>query len=567
MSVSFRSDSHALSSEPATGSVPAQLDVLIVGAGFSGLYLLYRMRELGLNARVVEAGAGVGGTWYWNRYPGARCDVESMQYSFSVFDDLQHDWTWSELYSGQPEILRYANHVADRYDLRREIHLNTRVTAAWFDESAAHWRVETDQDERISARFLVMATGCLSTTRVPDFPGLDEYRGNTYHTGKWPHEPVDLTGQRIGVIGTGSSAIQAIPVIAEQAGHVTVFQRTPNYSIPSRNGPMTAEYDQQWKSRYAQLREEARWSRNGIVTDRNEQGAMELSAADRQAVYEARWETGGTQFLAAFNDLIFDAAANESCAEFVRGQIRSIVKDAKAAELLAPKDYPIGTKRICVDTRYFETFNRDNVELVDIKDAPIERLTAVGLSAGGKDYQFDSIVFATGFDAMTGTLASIDIRGRQDLALVDKWSAGPRTYLGLTVEGFPNMFMITGPGSPSVLSNMMVSLEQHVDWVSNLIGHMHTHGLQTIDANRDAEDDWVEHVDEVAYKTLYPQAASWYMGANIPGKPRLFMPYIGGVGVYREKCDAIAAQSYTGFSFDAAPATDEQTPAITRLSA
>ena len=544
-------------------NIPASLDVLIVGAGFSGLYLLQRMRQLGLSARALEAGSGVGGTWYWNRYPGARCDVESMQYSYSVFGDLQQEWKWSELYSGQPEILEYANHVADRFDLRREIHVDTRVTATHFDAASDTWRVETERGDRIEARFVIMATGCLSTARVPDFPGNDDYKGNTYHTGHWPHEPVNFAGQRVGIIGTGSSAIQAIPVIAEQAGHLTVFQRTPNYSIPSRNGPMTEEYEQSWKSDYDNLREQARQSRNGLVTDRDARNAVDVPADERRSIYQARWETGGTQFMAAFNDLATNAQSNETAAEFVREQIRDIVKDPVAGELLAAKDYPIGTKRICVDTHYFETFNRDNVKLVDISERPIDRLTETGVVANGEHYEFDSIVFAPGFDAMTGTLAAIDIQGRDGCKLAEKWAAGPRTYLGLTVESFPNMFMITGPGSPSVLSNMMTSIEQHVDWVSDLLGYMKDEGLNTVDAQKGAEDDWVLHVNEVAYKTLYPKAASWYMGANIPGKPRIFLPYIGGVGTYRAKCDEVAADGYRGFDFD----REDSQHAETRLSA
>ena len=529
---------------------PNELDVLIVGAGFSGLYLLHRMRKLGLHARALEAGSGVGGTWYWNRYPGARCDVESMQYSFSVFDELEQGWKWSELFSGQPEILAYANHVADHFDLRREVHFNTRVTHTHFDEAQAVWRVRTEHGDKLLARFVVMATGCLSNARMPELDGMDDYSGNTYHTGQWPHEPVDLSGQRVGIVGTGSSAIQAIPVVAEKVEHLTVFQRTPNYSIPSRNAEMPSDYAQEWKADYTARRETARQSPNGIVTKRNEVGAMEVPEEERQAVYADRWQLGGTQFMAAFKDLIVDDAANESAAEFVRAQIRTTVSDPQTAELLAPKGYPIGTKRICVDTHYFETFNRPNVLLVDIKDNPIERLTKTGLEVNGESFEFDSIIFATGFDAMTGALNKIDIRGREGQSLQHKWEAGPRTYLGLTVTDFPNMFMITGPGSPSVLSNMIVSIEQHVDWISDLLAHMQANDLTTIDATTEAQDDWVAHVNEVAHKTLYPRAASWYMGANVPGKPRIFMPYIGGVGAYRERCDAVSANGYEGFEFD-----------------
>jgi cyclohexanone monooxygenase len=545
------------SSKTITAKAKARdVDVIVVGAGFAGLYLLHKLRALGLRTRVFEGAGDVGGTWYWNRYPGARCDVESMQYSYSFSEELQQEWNWSELYSGQPEILKYAQHVAERFDLRRDIDFDTLVTAAHFDEENRRWNVATDQGENVSAQFLVMATGCLSSTQIPDFEGLESYAGKTYHTGDWPHEGVDFTGQRVAVIGTGSSAIQAIPVIAEQAGHLTVFQRTPNYSIPTRNGPMTPEYEQSWKSGYANFRTEARQTRVGILNDLNDVSALDVPETERQEVYEKRWEIGGTYFMASFNDLAINQGSNDTAAAFVRGKIRDIVDDPDTGELLAAKSYPIGTKRICVDSQYFETFNRDNVALVDVSEAPIEKLTPSGLTTGGQDFEFDAIVFATGFDAMTGTLLKIDIQGRGGLTLGEKWQAGPRTYLGLMAQGFPNMFMITGPGSPSVLSNMMVSIEQHVDWLVDSIEHLRAGHIDTIEPKQEAEDAWVEHVNEVAYQTLYPRANSWYMGANIPGKPRLFLPYIGGVGVYREKCDAVAANGYEGFALEAARQPD-----------
>jgi len=539
----------AQTSESRAGAQPsgAEIDVVVVGAGFSGLYLLHRLRGLGVTAKAFEAGSGVGGTWYWNRYPGARCDVESMQYSYSFSDELQQEWSWSERFSAQPEILRYANHVADRFDLRRFIQFDTRVMSAHFDEHDRRWTVKTDRGDVVRARFCIMATGCLSTARLPDFKGRDTFRGNVYHTGEWPHEEVDFTGQRVAVIGTGSSGIQAIPVIAEQAAHLTVFQRTPNYSIPSRNGPMPPEYERWWKENYAEHRAKARMSPNGNFHARNEARALEVDEAERHRVYEERWQAGGSTFVGAFRDLFTSREANDTAAEFVREKIRQIVKDPEVAELLAPKDYPIGTKRICVDSHYFETFNRENVTLVDAKRNPIEEITPTGLIAGGRAYEFDSIVFATGFDAMTGTLLKIDIRGRNGATLREKWAAGPRTYLGLMVAGFPNMFTITGPGSPSVLSNMMVSIEQHVDWISDCLAHMRSSGVEVMEATLEAEDAWVDHVNQVAHKTLYPSAASWYMGANIPGKPRIFMPYIGGVGAYRKKCDTVAANGYEGF--------------------
>ena len=528
-------------------TVPATLDVVIVGAGFGGMYMLHRLRGLGLSAIVFDTASGVGGTWYWNRYPGARCDVESMQYSYSFSKEIEQEWTWSEIFAGQPEILRYANFVADKLDLRRDICFETKVTDAVFDPATHRWSVRTNRGDVTSARYCIMATGCLSTARRPDFPGAETFKGATYHTGHWPHEGVDLSGLRVGVIGTGSSAIQAIPVIAQQAAHVTVFQRTPNFSIPSRNGPMTPDYEQSWKSVYPARRAEARMTRNGVLANPNDKSAIETPEAERLATYEQRWASGGTTFMAAFNDLIFNKASNDTAAEFVRGKIKQMVKDPVKAELLAPTNHPIGTKRICVDTDYYLTYNRPNVDLVDVRNNPIQALTAKGLRAGEKEYEFDAIIFATGFDAMTGALTRINIVGRDNKTLADEWHAGPRTYLGLMSAGFPNLFMITGPGSPSVLSNMMVSIEQHVDWITDCLAAIAARQCDCIEATQAAQDAWVDHVNQVAHKTLYPAANSWYMGANIEGKPRVFMPYIGGVGAYRVKCDEIAANGYPGF--------------------
>jgi cyclohexanone monooxygenase len=533
-------------------SAAAPVDAVIVGAGFSGLYLLHRLRGLGFTTRVFERGGDVGGTWYWNRYPGARCDVESMQYSYSFDSDLQREWHWPEKFSAQPDILAYANHVADRFDLRREIDFDTEVTAAHFDEDAQRWRIETDAGERVSARYFVMATGCISTAQIPDIEGLSDYRGDTYHTGNWPHEKVDFTGQRIAVIGTGSSGIQAIPVLAEEAAHVTVFQRTPNYSLPSQNVPMSPAYEREWKDNYQSRRAEMRYTAHGSIKELNDEPAMSVNEDRRQQVYQERWDIGGAGYLGSFNNILTDQAANDTASEFVRQQIRRIVKDPETAELLAPKTYPIGTKRICVDSGYFETYNRDNVELIDISGGPVERITSTGLVANGRTFEFDSIVFATGFDAMTGTLFNVDIRGRGGQALKEKWRAGPRTYLGLMSEAFPNMYMITGPGSPSVKSNMLTSIEQHVDFVTDSLIHMREHGFESMEPEREAEDGWVDHVQKTANRTLFPRANSWYMGANIPGKPRLFMPYIGGVGRYRRICEEIVAEDYKGFRFDSA---------------
>ena len=536
-------------------SIRRKLDVIVVGAGFAGLYMLYRLRRLGLSTRVFEAADGIGGTWYWNRYPGARCDVESMDYSYSFSDKLQQEWRWTERYASQPEILRYIDHVANRFDLRRDIQLSTRVTEAVFDEAASRWKIRTDRGDEVSARFVIMATGCLSAPQAPPFPGLDSFESKWYQTSNWPHEGVDFNGQHVAVIGTGSSAIQSIPLIAQQAAHLFVFQRTPNFSIPAHNGPLEPTYEQEVKSSYAEFRERARESRIGFVVPLNDCSALSLSDEERRREYEARWRRGGLGFGFSFTDLLTDARANDTAAEFFRNKIRAIVRDPKVAEMLAPRDYPIGTKRMCVDTDYYDTFNRDNVTLVNLRETPIEVITPRGLRTSDTEYALDAIVFAIGFDAMTGALLNIDIRGRSGEKLQQKWAAGPRTYLGLAIAGFPNLFTITGPGSPSVLSNMIVSIEQHVDWIADCIAYLRERGGACIEAAPEAEEAWVEHVNEVGNATLYPRANSWYMGANIAGKPRIFMPYIGGVGTYRQKCDEVAAAGYEGFSITAGDKT------------
>ena len=523
-------------------------DAVIVGAGLAGLYMLHRLRQVGLSARVYEAGSGVGGTWHWNRYPGARCDVESMDYSYSFSDELQQEWTWTERYASQPEILRYINHVADRFDLRRDVQLSTRVTAAAFDESTNRWAIHTDRGDRVSAQFCIMATGCLSTAQVPPFKGLDTFTGRWYHTGHWPHEGVDFTGQRVGVIGTGSSAIQSIPLIARQAASLVVFQRTPNFSIPARNAPLDPEYERRMKANYAEYRRQARHSRVGFVVPSNDYSAMAAAPDVRHREYEDRWNRGGLGFTGAFADLLVARESNDTAAEFFRAKIRAAVRDPSVAETLVPKGYPLGTKRMCVDTDYYDTFNRDNVTLVDVNATPIDAITPRGVQTRDAEYDLESIVFATGFDAMTGALLSIDMRGRAGATLREKWGEGPRTYLGLAIAGFPNLFTVTGPGSPSVISNMIVSIEQHVDWIADCLAHLRAQGLGAIEATGDAEEAWVTHVNEVGHATLYPIANSWYMGANIPGKPRIFMPYVGGVGTYRQRCDAVAAKGYEGFT-------------------
>ncbi|MAI13397.1 MAG: cyclohexanone monooxygenase [Rhodospirillaceae bacterium] len=526
------------------------VDVVVVGAGFSGLYLLYRLRKAGFSTRVFERGGDVGGTWYWNRYPGARCDVESLQYSYSFDEQLQQDWHWPEKFSAQPDILAYANHVADRFNLKKDIEFNIEVKASWFDENLKTWKITTNTGEEINAQYFIMATGCISTTQIPNIKGLSDYVGDTFHTGDWPHEEVDFSGQSIAVIGTGSSGIQSIPVLAKQAKKLTVFQRTPNYSIPSQNEPMTKKYERSWKDVYSERRKEMRYSAHGSLKDLNDVPALSVDKDQRQELYTKRWAIGGTGFLGSFNDLLTNADANYTAAEYVRQQIKRVVKDKETAEILCPRSYPIGTKRICIDTGYFETYNRENVKLVDISKKPIQRLVTDGIIVDDQLYLFDSIIFATGFDAMTGSIFNVDIKGRDGLALKEKWIAGPKTYLGLMSASFPNLFMITGPGSPSVKSNMIMSIEQHVDLVIETLLSMRRKGLSVVEPDLEAENKWVDHVQEVANKTLFPQANSWYMGANIPGKPRLFMPYIGGVGAYRKICEEIVANNYRGFKFE-----------------
>ena len=525
-------------------------DAVVIGAGFAGLGMLRKLREEhGMSVQVYETGDGVGGTWYWNRYPGARCDSESYMYCFSFSKEMLQDWNWSGKYPEQPEILSYLNHVADRFDLRRNIQFNTRVTSARFLEDANLWEVETNQGDRVTSQFLITGIGCISSGNVPDIKGLDSFQGEQYHTGSWPHEEVDFAGKRVAVIGTGSSGIQSIPVIARQAEHLTVFQRTPQYTIPARHGTIDRKFlEKTVKPNYDDLMERARWSTGGFPMDRDERSALEISAAERLEIYEASWAEGGIRFLStSFKDVSTDRRANDTMAEFIRKKIREMVQDPETAEKLMPTDHPFGSKRPLIDTDYFETYNRENVELVDIRHSPIQEITPRGIRTDDQEFEFDMIVFATGFDAMTGTFFKMDIRGRDGLPLKEKWSEGPKTYLGLQTAGFPNMFMITGPGSPSVLSNMPVSIEQHIDWIADLLQHMREHDIKSVEAEADAEKAWVVHVNEVAEPTMFMQANSWYLGANIPGKPRVFMPYAGGVGTYRKKCNEVADNGYEGF--------------------
>ncbi len=531
----------------AAQKLEADFDAVIVGAGFGGLYMLHRLRGLGFTARVLEAGSGVGGTWYWNRYPGARCDVESVQYSYQFSNELQQQWDWTERYAAQPELLRYANHVADRFDLKRDIDFNTRVKSAAFDEAAGRWVVETGDGQRLSARYCIMATGCLSSPNLPDFKGLDSFAGDRYHTGYWPKQGVDFTGKRVAVIGTGSSAVQSIPIIAAQATQLTVFQRTPNYAVPAHNKALEADYIAKIKAEYPAMRARAKETMTGIDFDYSDRAALETSPEDRTREYERRWSHGGLWFLGAFKDLLVNQEANETCAEFVRAKIRSRVRDPEVARLLSPSN-TIGCKRLCVDIGYYETFNRGNVTLIDVSERPIEAITPEGVQAHGREHKVDAIVFATGFDAMTGALNRIDIRGRGGLPLREKWSAGPRAYLGVAMAGFPNLYTITGPGSPSVLSNMLPTIEQHVEWIADSMVYLRDRQLARIEAVPAAEDEWVGHVGEAASRTLRYTCSSWYLGVNIPGKPRVFMPYTGGYPKYVAKCNEVAAGGYAGFA-------------------
>jgi cyclohexanone monooxygenase len=540
----------------ARAAETGQFDAVVVGAGFAGLYMLHRLRGLGLSARVYEAGGGVGGTWYWNRYPGARCDVESMQYSFSFSEELDQEWTWSEKYSPQPEILGYANHVADRFGLRQDIVFDTRVTAARWDERAKRWQIETDRGDKVSAKFCIMAVGCLSAPNRPKFPGIEDFEGPVYHTGEWPHGGVDFRGLRVGVIGTGSSAIQSIPIIAEQATQLTVFQRTATWSVPAWNAALTPDYVKTVKADYPALRAKARARPTGFYFPFNMKPALEAGEDEREQCYEEAWQRGGLPFLGAFGDLLFEKSANDTIADFARDKIRSIVKDSATAELLCP-DNVFGCKRLCVDTGYYTTYNLPHVKLVDVSKTPIERITAHGIVVDGVEYPVDAIVSATGFAAMTGSFDKIAITGRDGLRLAEKWRAGPRAYLGLASAGFPNFFMITGPGSPSVLASMIQAIEQHVDWLADLIGHMRDIGAEKIEPTAADEDAWVEHVTEVSKVSLRSTCSSWYVGANIPGRPIVFMPYIGGFPIYVQKCNEVMSNGFEGFVLDGAAARNE----------
>ncbi len=537
-----------------TAGVPAVFDVVVVGAGFGGMYALHKLREQGLRVRALEAGADVGGTWHWNRYPGCRCDVPSVEYSYSFSKELEQQWEWTEIMAAQPEILRYAHHVADRFDLRRDIDFETRVSAAHYDDAGRGWRIETEDGRHLEARFFVLATGCLSTPNTPPIEGAEDFAGRVYHTGEWPCEGVDFRGVRVGIIGTGSSGVQAIPVIAEEAEHLTVFQRTPNYTLPAGNRPLPREDLQRARRSYEIIRRAERESQGGFVFGFGGGAAfiaptenlLETSEEERQAVMASE----GFAALRRYLDVATDAEANEMACEMYRELVRRRVKDPETAEGLSPRGYPLGCKRPVIDTGYLDTFNRDDVTLVDLRKGGIERILPNGLETAQGTYEIDALIYATGFDAMTGTILRIDIRGSRGASLREEWEAGPRSYLGLQVHGFPNLFTVTGPGSPSVLSNMIVSIEQHVDWIAECIAHLDANGLSRVEPEAEAQEAWVAHVNETAEGTMLtaPSCQSWYLGANIPGKPRIFMPYVGGVGEYRKTCDEIVADGYRGFA-------------------
>lgn len=537
-----------------------ELDVVIVGAGFGGLYALHRLRGLGLRVRVLEAGDGVGGTWYWNRYPGARCDVESIDYSYSFDEQLQQEWVWSERFATQPEILRYIEHVVERFDLARDIRLSTRVTSARWDEAGARWQIGTENGARLVARYCVMAMGNLTAVNAPPFPGLDRFAGTTLHSARWPAEGVDFTGRRVGIVGTGSTAIQMIPLVAESAEHLLVFQRTPNFSMPARNRPWTPDALAAVKRGYAERRARASRSPAWVPLEAASRSLLDASEEERHAAFMEGWREGGSQALMAqFRDVMTDERANGVAAEFARDRIRELVHDPATAELLCPKDYALGGKRVCVDSGYYETYNRENVTLVDVRSAPIRELTPTGLrTEAGEEFAFDTLILATGFDAMTGALLAVDPVGRDGLTLREAWAEGPQTYLGLSVAGFPNMFIVAGPGSPSVLTNMVAAVEQHGDWIAECITTLDARDVTAIEATREAQEDWVAHNEQVAAGSMRTQGNSWWQGANIPGKPRVFMVYLGGAVAYRERCDAVAAAGYDGFTLSTGTSRDDR---------
>jgi len=530
-------------------------DAVVVGAGMAGLYSLHRLRAMGFRAVALEQGDGVGGTWFWNRYPGCRCDVPSLEYSFGFSPELEQEWEWTEVFPSQPEIERYLNHVADRFDLRRDIRLGTTVTGATYDEAAHSWQVATDTGDTVTGRFLILATGALSVPQIPAIPGLADFEGELIYTSMWPRTPVDLAGKRVGLVGTGSSGVQATPELADMAGHLTVFQRTPTFTWPSHNGPLDPEVQRETKAHYRELRAGQRANPGGVT---GSTGAIILQTAEPRHILEATeaerlevLEAMGWDGTRVWADALTDPEANEAACELYREMVRRTVRDPELAESLAPRGFPMHCKRPVIDSHYFETFNRDDVTLVDLRRGGIERVDATGIQTGQGHFDLDVIVLATGFDGMTGAATRIDLRGRGGRLLREEWAAGPRSYLGLQSAGFPNLFTVTGPGSPSVLANVVVGIEQHVEWITDCMAHMREVGLVEVEPTVAAQDAWVEHVNELAAGTMMvsPACSSWYLGANIPGKPRVFMPYAGGLNRYIAECDAVVADGYRGFVF------------------
>lgn len=537
-------------STPEAGRTAERFDVVVIGAGFSGMYALHRLRQQGRRVVCLEAGDGVGGTWYWNRYPGARVDIESMQYSYSFDEDLQQEWSWSEHFSPQPDLEAYANHVADRFDLREDIRFETRVDELTFDESADEWHVGTVWGDHFIARHVVAATGSLDVSNVPDWPGLDRFRGEAYHTSRWPKQGVDLAGKRVGLIGTGSTGIQITPEVAAVAEHLTVFQRTPNFSLPSRNRKLDPEYVRDWKENYPERRKQILDTHGAVLMSNvaEQRSIFDYSEEEREQVMESAWNArNGLEFIRTFTDTSSDPKANEILAEFVRTKIRSIVHDPETAELLCPKTYPIGGKRICIDSGYYQTFNRDNVSLVDVRTHPIEEVTESGLRTTASEHDLDVLIFATGFDAMTGSMLRMNVTGVGGARLADHWADGPRTVFGLMTAGFPNLFMVHGPGSPSVLAQMITTGEWQVDWILRTIDHLEENGISRFGATPAQESEWTAEVDAAAARTMHSRTDSWYTGANIPGKPRTLLMYVGGFQRYSDWCTRAAAEGYTGF--------------------
>lgn len=534
----------------STSTPTRNVDVVVVGAGFAGLRALHTLRAQGRQVAVLEAADGIGGVWYWNRYPGARCDIESYDYSYSFSPELEQEWRWTQRYATQPEILRYIEHVADRFDLRRDVHLRQRVARCCWDDKSGRWSVETESGERWGARFLIWAVGNLSATKRPNLPGLSSFTGRVLHTAEWPHMPVDVTGLRVGVIGTGSSGMQSTPILARDAAHVTVFQRTPNFSVPAMHAAITDEQDAAVKADYAARRARILASPSGLGFRPRQESVLQIAPQEREAAFEKAWNGAGFGFALTFRDILLDDRANATAADFIREKISRVVEDPAVRELLTPRDHPFGTKRPVVDDGYFATFNRDNVSLVDIRSDPIERASADGLVlSSGATYDLDVLVFATGFDAITGALLRPEVVGRDELTLRRKWSAGPVTYLGLGTHGFPNMFVIAGPGSPALLINVLVGIELHVDWLAALFTEMDALGCAVVEVGEQAELDWGAHLTSRAQETLYPKAHSYYMGDEVPGKPRGFMLYPGGLRGYRKILTECAAENYRGFEF------------------